>query len=87
MIENLSNKIVSTNITMTLINDFIEIEKIYQHNLFKFVPNSGNMVVKKNNCINRDLNFWQVSSDNLIRFGISLLMTNYQGMQSFKYGI
>ena len=69
MIENLSNRNsfnLQDNITMTLINDFIEIEKIYQHNLFRedFIPNSGNMVVKKNNCINRDLNFWQVSSDN-----------------------
>ena len=69
MVENLSNRNsfnIQDNITMTLINDFIEIEKIYQHNLFRedFIPNSGNMVVKKNNCINRDLNFWQVSSDN-----------------------
>ena len=69
MIEDLTKKNsfnLQDNITMTLINDFIEIEKIYQHNLFRedFIPNSGNMVVKKNNCINRDLNFWQVSSDN-----------------------
>ena len=38
MIENLSNKNnfnLQDNITMTLINDFLEIEKIYQYNLVK----------------------------------------------------
>ena len=69
MIENLSNKYslnLQDNITITLINDYIEIEKIYQHNLFRenFVPNSGNKIVKKNSCVERDLNLWQISSDN-----------------------
>ena len=72
MIENLSNKYslnLQDNITITLINDYIEIEKIYQHNLFRenFVPNSGNKIVKKNNCVKRDLNLWQISSDNFIQ--------------------
>ena len=69
MIKNLSNKNsfnLQDNIAITLINDYIEIEKIYQHNLFRenFVPNSGNKIVKKNSCVERDLNLWQISSDN-----------------------
>ena len=69
MIEDLSNKNsfnLQDNIAMTLINDFIEIERIYQHNVFRenFIPNSGNKIVKKNNCVKRDLNLWQISSDN-----------------------
>ena len=72
MIENLSNKYslnLQDNITITLINDYIEIEKIYQHNLFRenFIPSSGNKIVKKNNCVKRDLNLWQISSDNFIQ--------------------
>lgn len=69
MIEDLTKKNsfnLQDNITMTLINDFIEIEKIYQHNLFRenFIPKSGNKIVKKNNCVKRDLNLWEISSDN-----------------------
>ena len=68
MIEILSKKNnfnLQDNITMTLIDDFIEIEKIYQHNLFRenFIPNTGNEIVKKNSCIKRDLNLWQISPD------------------------
>ena len=72
MIKNLSNKNsfnLQDNIAIILINDFIEIEKIYQHNLFRenFIPSSGNKIVKKNNCVKRDLNLWQISSDNFIQ--------------------
>ena len=72
MIKNLSNKNsfnLQDNIAITLINDYIEIEKIYQHNLFRenFIPSSGNKIVKKNNCVKRDLNLWQISSDNFIQ--------------------
>ena len=72
MIKNLSNKNsfnLQDNIAITLINDYIEIEKIYQHNLFteNFIPSSGNKIVKKNNCVKRDLNLWQISSDNFIQ--------------------
>ena len=68
MIKNLSNKNsfnLQDNIAITLINDYIEIEKIYQHNLFRenFIPNTGNEIVKKNSCIKRDLNLWQISPD------------------------
>ena len=72
MIKNLSNKNsfnLQDNIAITLINDYIEIEKIYQYNLFRenFIPSSGNKIVKKNNCVKRDLNLWQISSDNFIQ--------------------
>ncbi len=72
MIKNLSNKNsfnLQDNIAITLINDYIEIEKIYQNNLFRenFIPSSGNKIVKKNNCVKRDLNLWQISSDNFIQ--------------------
>ena len=72
MIKNLSNKNsfnLQDNIAITLINDYIEIEKIYQHNLFRenFIPSSGNKSVQKNNCVKRDLNLWQISSDNFIQ--------------------
>ena len=70
MIENISKKqIVSIKdeIENTLIKDLLTVEKIYQNNLFRkdIVPDSGNIKVKRNNCINRNLRLWKVSTNNL----------------------
>lgn len=65
-IANENNSILQEKIILALINDYVEIEKIYQHNLFRknYKPKSGNNIVRRNNCIDRDLNLWQISSDN-----------------------
>ncbi len=70
MIFNISNKKVTSikdEIENTLIKDFLTVEKIYQNNLFKnnIIPDSGNLKIKKNSCINRNLNLWKVSTNNL----------------------
>tara|TARA_B100000073_G_scaffold167248_1_gene138412 strand:- start:90 stop:1019 length:930 start_codon:yes stop_codon:yes gene_type:complete len=52
----------------SLIKDFIDIEMIYQNNLFreKNIPLSGNLTVQRNSCIKRGLSFWKVSTLNII---------------------
>ena len=69
MIETIANEndyTLEEKIILALINDYVEIEKIYQNNLFRknYKLKSGNNIVRRNNCINRDLNLWQISSDN-----------------------
>ena len=51
----------------SLIKDLINIEKIYQNNLFreKNIPLSGNLKVQRNGCIKRGLSFWKVTNLNL----------------------
>ena len=51
----------------SLIKDLIDIEKIYQNNLFreKNIPLSGNLSVQRNGCIKRGLSFWKVTTLNL----------------------
>ena len=51
----------------SLIKDLIDIEKIYQNNLFreKNIPLSGNLKVQRNGCIKRGLSFWKVTTLNL----------------------
>ena len=51
----------------SLIKDLIDIEKIYQNNLFreKNIPLSGNLIVQRNSCIKRGLSFWKVTTLNL----------------------
>ena len=67
MIENISKKqdsLIINEIEKTLIRDFLLIEKINQNNLFRenLLPDSGNRKVKRNGCIDRDLNLWKVST-------------------------
>ena len=69
IIEKLSKKedlSMKENIEIFLINDLLTIEKIYQKNLFKenFMPDSGNLVISRSNCIKRNLDLWRVSADN-----------------------
>ena len=68
IIEKLSKKedlSMKENIEIFLINDLLTIEKIYQKNLFKenFTPDSGNLVISRSNCIQRNLDLWRVSAD------------------------
>ena len=73
--NNLINKI-STNdassikmkIEKILIEDFLIIENVYQNNLFNenYQLNTGNAKIRRNNCINRDLYLWKVSTNNII---------------------
>ena len=67
MIENIKKKqepLIKNEIENTLIRDFLIIEKIYQNNLFRenLLPDSGNRKIKRNGCINRNLNLWKVST-------------------------
>ena len=52
----------------SLIKDFINVEIIYQNNLFreKNIPLSGNLTVQRNSCIKRGLSFWKVTTLNII---------------------
>ena len=52
----------------SLIKDLINIEKIYQNNLFreKNIPLSGNLKLQRNGCIKRGLSFWKVTTLNII---------------------
>ena len=66
-IENISKKqdtLIINEIEKTLITDFLIIEKINQNNLFRenLLPDSGNRKIKRNGCIDRDLNLWKVST-------------------------
>ena len=51
-----------------LIEDFLTIENVYQNNLFKYSYQltTGNGSIKRNNCIERDLYLWKVSTNNII---------------------
>ena len=69
IVEKLSKKedlSMKENIEIFLINDLLTIEKIYQKNLFKenFMPDSGNLVISRSNCVKRNLDLWRVSADN-----------------------
>ena len=69
MIENILEKqdsLIKNEVENTLIRDFLTIEKINQNNLFRenLLPDSGNNKVKRNGCLDRDLNLWQVSTSN-----------------------
>lgn len=70
MIENISKNqysLIKNELENTLIKDFLRIEKTYQNNLFRetLVPDSGNRKIKRNGCINRNLNLWKVSTETL----------------------
>ena len=59
---------IKNEFELTLISDFLEIEKTYQNRLFRkdIKLNSGNSRVKRNGCIERDLSFWKITTTNLI---------------------
>ena len=69
MINNISEKqdsLIKNEVENTLIKDFLTIEKINQNNLFRenLLPDSGNNKVRRNGCLDRNLNLWQVSTSN-----------------------
>ena len=59
---------IKNEFELTLISDFLEIEKTYQNKLFRkdIKLNSGNSRVKRNGCIERDSYLWKVTTTNLI---------------------
>ena len=59
---------IKNEFELTLISDFLEIEKTYQNNLFRqnVRLNSGNTKIEKKRCIERDLSFWKITTTNLI---------------------
>tara|TARA_B100000886_G_scaffold334892_1_gene291111 strand:- start:1653 stop:2546 length:894 start_codon:yes stop_codon:yes gene_type:complete len=63
------NQTIKENLEIFLINDLLNIEKIHHNDLFdeKFTPDSGNLAINRNNCVKRDLDFWQISSDSFIQ--------------------
>ena len=62
------NSNLKKEIENSLIKDFIDVEIIYQNNLFreKNIPLSGNLTIQRNSCIERDLSFWKVTTLNII---------------------
>ena len=67
MIENISKKqdpLIKSEIENSLIRDFLIIEKVFQNNLFRenLLPDSGNKKIKRNGCIDRNLDLWKVST-------------------------
>ena len=62
------NSSLKKEIENSLIKDFIDVEIIYQNNLFreKNIPLSGNLTVQRNSCIKRGLSFWKVTTLNII---------------------
>ena len=67
MIENISKKqdpLIKSEIENSLIRDFLIIEKVFQNNLFRenLLPDSGNRKIKRNGCIDRNLDLWKVST-------------------------
>ena len=70
MLENISNKQsskIKDEIENTLLKDFLTAEKIYQNNLFRknIVPDSGNEKIRRNSCIERNLDLWEVSTSRI----------------------
>ena len=59
---------IKNEFELTLISDFLEIEKTYQNKLFRkdIKLNSVNSRVKRYGCIERDLSFWKITTKNLI---------------------
>ena len=59
---------MENELKLTLISDFLAIEKTYQNNLFREDVRlySGNARIKRNGCIERDLSFWEITTTNLI---------------------
>ena len=58
---------IKNEFELTLIGDFLAIEKTYQNSLFRqdVKLNSGKSR-KRNGCIERDLSFWKITTTNLI---------------------
>ena len=67
VLENLNKTQLTTiksEIEKTLVKDFLTIEKIRQNSLFenRVKPDSGNLSIEKNSCVDRDLSFWKITS-------------------------
>ena len=70
MLEEIYNKnriSIKSEIETILIKDFLMIEKIHQNNLFRdeIIPLTGNLKIKRNGCLNRNLGLWKVSTVNI----------------------
>ena len=71
IIDNISNKkkidSIENEFEKLLISDFLTIEKIYQNNLFKnnIMLETGPTQIRKNQCINRNLPIWKISSNSI----------------------
>ena len=59
---------IENELELTLISDFLTIEKTHQNNLFRqgVRIDSGKSRIKRNGCIERDLSFWEITTTNLI---------------------
>ena len=58
---------IKSEIETILIKDFLMIEKIHQNNLFRdeIIPLTGNLKIKRNGCLDRNLGLWKVSTVNI----------------------
>ena len=58
---------IKNEFELTLIGDFLAIEKMYQNKLFrKDVKLNSGKSRRRNGCIERDLSFWKITTTNLI---------------------
>ena len=64
--KNITN--IQNEFEILMINDFLEIEKMYQNNLYKRNKQlaTGYTKIQKNNCINRNLPIWKINMNDLI---------------------
>ncbi len=68
IIDKSDIKNIQNEFEILIINDFLEIEKIYQNNLYKrnILLETGYTKIQKNKCINRDLPIWKINMNSLI---------------------
>ena len=59
---------IQNEFEILMINDFLEIEKIYQNNLYKrnVLLETGYTKIQKNKCIDRSLPIWKINMNDLI---------------------
>ena len=59
---------IQNEFEILIINDFLEIEKIYQNNLYKrnVLLETGYTKIQKNKCIDRSLPIWKINMNDLI---------------------
>ena len=64
--KNITN--IQSEFEILIINDFLEIEKMYQNNLYKrnILLETGYTKIQKNKCINRNLPIWKINMNDLI---------------------
>ena len=68
IIDKRGIKNIQNEFEVLIINDFLEIEKIYQNNIYKrnLLLETGYTKIQKNKCINRNLPIWKINMNNLI---------------------